>query len=132
MSGFAAGVAVVQGASAGRHGVDRVSDCGAEEGPRSRGGLLHITCEGTYLRKQQRRFLHSIFAAKHGEIVDTAEDLFEEAAEESLEPAAAESTVAPLRLPSCVHYTSRSLSVSVPQRVPWCGRSLPTKSLHLT
>ena len=28
--------------------------------------LLHITCEETYLRKQQRRLLHGILAAKHG------------------------------------------------------------------
>ena len=36
--------------------------------------LQHTSCEETYLRKQQRRFPHCIFAARHGEIADTAED----------------------------------------------------------
>ena len=33
-------------------------------------GLLRITCEDTFLRRQQRRPLHGIFAAKHGEDLD--------------------------------------------------------------
>ena len=32
--------------------------------------LLRITCEETFLRRQQRRPLHGIFAAKHGEDLD--------------------------------------------------------------
>ena len=36
--------------------------------------LLHITCEETFLRRQQRRLLHHIFPLKHGEDADAAED----------------------------------------------------------
>ena len=32
--------------------------------------LLRITCEETFLRRQRRRLLHGIFAAKHGEDAD--------------------------------------------------------------
>ena len=35
--------------------------------------LLRITCEETFLRKQQRRPLRGIFAAKHGEDDDAVE-----------------------------------------------------------
>ena len=35
--------------------------------------LLRITCEETFLRRQQRRLLHGIFFAKHGEDADTVE-----------------------------------------------------------
>ena len=35
--------------------------------------LLCITCEETFLRKQQRRPLHGILAAKHGEDLDEVE-----------------------------------------------------------
>ena len=36
--------------------------------------LLHITCEETFLRRQERRLLHNVFALKHGEGADAAED----------------------------------------------------------
>ena len=36
--------------------------------------LLHVTCEETFLRRQQRRLLHNVFALKHGEDADAAED----------------------------------------------------------
>ena len=35
--------------------------------------LLRITCEETFLRKQERRLLHGIFAAKHGEDADAVD-----------------------------------------------------------
>ena len=35
--------------------------------------LLRITCEETFLRRQQRRPLHGIFAALHGEDADAVE-----------------------------------------------------------
>ena len=35
--------------------------------------LLHITCEETFLRRQQRRLLQSIFGAKHVEDPDAVE-----------------------------------------------------------
>ena len=35
--------------------------------------LLRITCEETFLRKQQRRLLHGIFVAKHGEDADAVD-----------------------------------------------------------
>ena len=142
---FAAGVAVVQGASpqsdtesiapataALKRDLEVVEArfrVPAERRARAEAELLHITCGETYLRKQQRRFLHCIFAAKHGEMADTSEDpVPEDAAEETHEPAAAESTVVPARLPNCVYYTSRSLSGSVPLAVlfgPCLVRSVP-------
>ena len=36
--------------------------------------LLHITCEETFLRRQQRRLLNGIFRAKHGEEAKAADD----------------------------------------------------------
>ena len=42
-------------------------------GEGSRAELLRITCEETFLRRQQRRLLHSIFAAEHGEDADAIE-----------------------------------------------------------
>ena len=35
--------------------------------------LLRITCEETFLRRQQRPLLHGIFADKHGEDADAVE-----------------------------------------------------------
>ena len=35
--------------------------------------LLRITCQETFLRRQQRRLLHGIFAARHGEDADAVE-----------------------------------------------------------
>ena len=35
--------------------------------------LLRTTCEETFLRRQQRRLLHGIFAAKHSEDADAVE-----------------------------------------------------------
>ena len=35
--------------------------------------LLRITCEETFLRRQQRRLLRGIFAPKHGEDADVVE-----------------------------------------------------------
>ena len=36
--------------------------------------LLLVTCEETFLRRQQRRLLHNVFALKHGEDADAVED----------------------------------------------------------
>ena len=45
----------------------------ADRRARVEGELLRITCEETFLRREQRRLLHGIFAAKHGEDVDAVE-----------------------------------------------------------
>ena len=42
----------------------------ADQRARVKAELLRITCEETFLRRQQRRLLHGIFAAKNGEDLD--------------------------------------------------------------
>ena len=93
MSGFAAGVAVVQGASSQSDTESTASASAALKSWRRRvlaerrarpGGEAAAYYLRGDLRKQQRRFPHCIFAAKHSDIADTAEDpVPEEAAEES-------------------------------------------------
>ena len=70
------------------HGVACIAHRSVEAGPGRRGSttswsrgspgegeaeLLRITCEETFLRRQQRRLLHGIFAATHGEDADAVE-----------------------------------------------------------
>ena len=53
-------------------GVEAQLRCLADRQARVEAELLRITCEETFLRRQQRRLLHGIFAAKHGEDADAA------------------------------------------------------------
>ena len=46
----------------------------AERRARVEAELLHITCEETFLRRQQRRLLNGIFGAKYGEAANTVDD----------------------------------------------------------
>ena len=45
----------------------------ADRQTRVEADLLRTTCEETFLRRQQRRLLHGIFAATHGEDADAVE-----------------------------------------------------------
>ena len=45
----------------------------ADRQARGEAELLRITCEETFLRRQQRRLLHGIFTAEHGEDADAVE-----------------------------------------------------------
>ena len=45
----------------------------ADRQARVEAGLLRITCEETFLRRQQCRLLHGIFAATHGGDADAVE-----------------------------------------------------------
>ena len=46
----------------------------AERRARVEAELLHITCEETFLRRQQRRLLNGIFGAKYGEAAGAVDD----------------------------------------------------------
>ena len=46
----------------------------AERRARVEAELLHITCEETFLRRQQRRLLNGIFGAKYGEAANAVDD----------------------------------------------------------
>ena len=46
----------------------------AERRARVEAELLHITCEETFLRRQQIRLLNGIFGAKHGEAANAVDD----------------------------------------------------------